>query len=98
MQSVGSLVRSIDLRTLPIHPVASKTRCDIERIAFVGPPTIHAQRENLAVCVPVTTGLLIGGLRGIASIGNRATQRARFCHDGQHTLEVLGVKTIEECL
>src|SRR6266436_3944429 len=98
MQRVRPLVRPIDLRTLPIHPVASETRCDVERIAFVGPPAIHAQRENLAMYVPVATGLLVGGLRWIACIVHRAMQRASLDHDVRHNLEVLGVKLIEDRL
>ena len=52
MQGKGTLIRAIQLRALVIHAISHQPRIDIQRIAFVRPPAIHAEREHLAMRVP----------------------------------------------
>src|SRR5437868_12388322 len=53
MQSVRPLVGPVELRAFPMHAIADETGLEIERIAFVGPPAVHAESERLAMLVPV---------------------------------------------
>src|SRR5579864_8722674 len=70
MQRVRALVGPINLRTLPMHLVAREARRNVERIAFVWPPTIDAHREILAVCIPIAARALFVELGELARIAD----------------------------
>src|SRR5260370_14346007 len=58
VESVGTLIGPVDLRTFPVHPVPSQARCDIQRIAFIRPPAIDSHGKVFAVSIPVTACFL----------------------------------------
>src|SRR5262249_25146402 len=98
MECVGSLIRAIDLRPFPVHLVPNQTRCDVQRIALVGPPSIHSHREVLAVSVPVTASLLLVKLGRFAPVMYGSTELVGKDHGMKHHAEMIFVQLIDHGL
>src|SRR5579863_9321352 len=95
MQRIRTLVWPIHLRPFPVHAVANQPRRDVERVAFVGPPSVDSQGKVFAMRVPMTTcGFLIEA-RKLTRIVNRTTELVRQNYYMHHGLEVFPVQLIE---
>ncbi len=98
MQRERPLIRPIQLWTLPIHAIARQARCDVQRIAFIRPPPVDAQRENRPMFVPITARLFFYRQFRIARIVNGAVHRARLDYHVQRDFEMLLMQLVENRL
>src|SRR5258707_406470 len=96
MKRVRPLVWTIDPRAIPVHAVTHQTGSDIERIPFIRPPAIYAERENFAVLRPITARLLFHRLLGFARIMDGTAHRARIDYHMQCNLEMIGMELSED--
>ena len=57
MQREGPLVGAIELVSVPVHAIAHQARGQVERVAFIRPPAVHAGSEHRAMHVPIAARL-----------------------------------------
>src|SRR5690242_12402344 len=98
MQCIRALVGTIELRSLTVHAVAGETRFDIEWIAFVRPPAIHAESEGFAMRVPGATDLLFVVARDVAEIVDSAAQFVFEDHRVEDDAKVFLVEFVDGLL
>ena len=98
MQSIRALVRPVDLRAFPVHAISNEPRCDVERIAFIRPPAVHAQSKVFAVGVPVAAGFLFIKPREFASVVSRSAKFVREDHRVEHGPEIILMELVEHFL
>ena len=98
MEGVRALIGAFELRTFPIHAVARETRFDVERIAFVGPPAVHAEREGFAMGVPSATDLLFIEASDVTRIADRSAQVVFENYRMQDNAKVLLMKFVDGLL
>ena len=109
MQRVRPLVRPIQLRAFPIHPMPIEPRRAVEAVALIGPPAVDADDPS-AACAPASSTTPAGRAATDcpasvpAAAAARCTDRSPcpsaspFDHDVQHDLEMLGVQLVEHLL
>src|SRR5438094_4883429 len=91
MKSVGTFIRSINLRAFPVHAIADQAGGDVERIAFIGPPAINSHRKIFAIRVPIAAGLLLIKSRKLATVMDAAAKLVSKDYRMKHNVEVVFV-------
>src|SRR5215475_10503456 len=95
MQGIRSLIWPINLWALPIHAIPDQARRDVERVAFVRPPTIYAHGEIFAMRIPIATRLSLVVTRKFAVVVNGSTKFVGQDYDMHNGAEIIFVKFIE---
>jgi hypothetical protein len=98
MKSVWPLIGPIDLRAFPVHANTREPGRDVQRIAFIGPPSINAFGKDLAVHVPITSSRLLIKARHLARLVDRAVKSPRKNHNMRDHFEVLAMKLVDHLL
>src|SRR3954467_11165609 len=96
MQSIGTLIRAIDLRALPVHAVARQSRKYIQRIAFVRPPAIDSHGEVFSMSIPITTGIFCVECGQLTAIVRRPLEFVRQNYIVKHYAEIIVVKLLDD--
>src|SRR5439155_23077629 len=98
VKSVRLLVRSFELRALPIHSIANEPRRGVEWIAFIRPPAINTHRKIFTVRVPVAASLFLVGTTRLTGIVHCPSEFVCLDYDVEHSAKVLLVEFIEDSL
>ena len=110
VQRERPLVRTIELRSFPIHADAGEPRPAVQAIALIRPPAVDAEVHRRLVIRPVAfDGAILGpavvrrasardSLVGRAGSGNGATHAPAFDHRVQHDLVVQRVEIVDGLL
>src|SRR5215469_2655044 len=98
MQRIGTFIGAVELRAFPIHAIAGEARLDVEGIAFVGPPAVHAERESFAMGVPCATDLFFVVAGDVAGIMDRSAQVVLENHGVQGNAKVFLVELVNGSL